>query len=200
MVAAGLSEEESRTTPIHPQISGRLMHSVGHKTSLGADNGIGLSIMLELMKNKNTFDHGLIRCIFTVDEEVGLIGAHNLSKDVLRVDPTNPESPLIPYLLNIDNEVEGDICRSCQGVFRDRYCRDFMTPDPSVEPIYENAVDLRIDGLKGGHSGVDIVLGRASADRVLFEFMDFLTDNGVNYQIGGYDHVKSIEGQDVDIK
>lgn len=193
MVVAGMSEEESLTRSIEPEIEGKIMHSKDHKTSLGADDGVGIAIILKIMRERLNFEHGLIRCIFSTDEEVGMIGAHNLHADRLKVNGT-----FIPYLLNIDNEIAGQVLRSCLGSFQNNF---YATYDSPTTGIYENAIDVRIDGLKGGHSGVDIVSGRASADRIMFEFVNYLIETKhVNLQIGGYDHVKKIDGQDVDIK
>lgn len=193
MVVAGMSEEESLTCGIKPEIKGKLMHAKGHKTSLGADNGIGIAAILKIMNQRSNFEHGLIRCIFTADEEVGLIGARNLSTDALKSNGN-----FIPYLLNLDEEKAGRICRSCLGVFRDRYYKNY--PEQNATPPFTNAIDLRIDNLKGGHSGLDIVLGRANADRIIFEFINYLIQKGVEVEIGAYDHVKKVDGQDVDIK
>ena len=83
MVIDGMSVEEAKTTPIKPELDfdedtgAPIMHSEGHKTSLGADDGIGLSIILSLIEDK-TINHGPIRVLFTADEEDGLIGAANL--------------------------------------------------------------------------------------------------------------------------
>lgn len=198
MVVAGLSEEESLKTPIHPVIDGRLLHSKDNKTSLGADNGVGVAIMLQIIEKRKEFDHGPIRCIFTTEEEVGMIGAQNLTDEALKIKD-GETTKFIPYLLNIDGETEGDIYRSCLGCFRDRYTRDYEKP---AEQILPNAIDLRIDGLKGGHSGADIVLGRASADRIIFEFMHYLIEEQhIPVQIAAYDHVKrNEEGQEIDVK
>lgn len=197
MVVAGLTEEEALTQGIEPEIEGRLMHSKGYKTSLGADNGIGVSMILELIKKRNTFEHGPIRCIFTADEEVGLIGAHYIDESVMYSD--REQTKLIPYLLNADAEKEGDIYRSCTGNFLDQYYRNYLVG--KTEPICKNAIDVKLDGLKGGHSGIDIVFGRANADRILFEFLDYLTnEKKIDIQLAAYDHIKQVDGKDVDIK
>ncbi|MCF0117869.1 MAG: hypothetical protein HUJ61_07495 [Bacilli bacterium] len=56
----------------------RVIHSKDYKTSIGADDGISVSLMLVLAKHRDEFKHGLIRCVLTTDEEPGLIGAEQI--------------------------------------------------------------------------------------------------------------------------
>lgn len=196
MVVAGMDEQETWQRPIEPEIDGRLMHSKDHKTSLGADDGHGLAIMLEIMKNRDNFQHGLIRLIMSSDEEVGMIGAHYLNKEAFEYGEGS-DKKLIKYLLNIDGENVTNIYRSCFGTARERFNKTYTTP--AALPL-ENGIELRLDGLRGGHSGVDIVKARASADRVIFEFINYLAGQNIQVEISRYDHVKNIGGQDVDVE
>lgn len=196
IVSAGQTEEESLTDPIIPEIEGNLMHSKDHKTSLGADNGIGLGMILTLVRQRNDFNHGPIRCICTADEEIGLIGAEHISVDALKYN-----DEFIPYLLNEDNEEENTAYRSCAGNFLDKYYRNYAYLQNETEEPLSNGIEISLDGLHGGHSGIDIVDNCANADRLIFEFLSYLVNNkGLKTQLIEYNHEKVIEGQTVDIK
>lgn len=199
MVVAGLTEEESLQKGIDAVIDGSTIHSRDFKTSLGADNGIGGAMMLYLLKTRHEYKHGLIKFIFTADEEVGLIGAHYIDPQVLK--DKNAEGDYIPYLLNIDAENKGEIYRSCTGNFLGKFYQTYKKQDPSNgEQALEYPIDIKLDGLAGGHSGIDIGKGRASADRILFELIEQLKANNVRVQLVGYNHEKNVDGQVVDIK
>jgi len=108
-------------------------------SSLGADNGIGVAMMLYLLSKKSD-----IELLFTNDEEVGLIGANSL------------ELPITSkYLLNLDSEEEGDICLGCAGGVDVIVKRDFCYHDIEQNLGY-NSYEVETIGFEGGHSGVDI--------------------------------------------
>lgn len=117
-------------------------------TSLGADNGIAVAYALALLDSGDIL-HPDIEAVFTVSEEVGLIGAANLDYSKLKGK----------YLLNIDTEDEGVFYTSCAGAFRNEI------RIPIVRENLEGRVCLavNISGLKGGHSGMEINEGRANA-------------------------------------
>ena len=77
MVVAGMTEEEKEVNPINAELDlkNNIIHSKDYKTSLGADNGIGIAIMLYIAKHINDFNHGPIRFLMTADEEIGMVGA-----------------------------------------------------------------------------------------------------------------------------
>lgn len=127
-------------------------------TTLGADNGIAVAVNLALMEDR-TIEHGPLELLFTVDEETGLTGAKNLTPDFL-------ESRT---LLNLDSEEEGALYVGCSGG------KDTIgTWDVHFEEVAGamTPVQVRVTGLKGGHSGLDIDKGRGNAikimNRVLF--------------------------------
>ncbi len=123
------------------------------RTTLGADNGIGVAATLAVLASTD-IAHGPIEALFTVDEETGMTGANGLKPGFLGGD----------ILLNLDSEDEGEICIGCAGG------ADFKARSTYTEaPVPKGWVALSIDvgGLKGGHSGVDIHLGRANASKVL---------------------------------
>ena len=122
-------------------------------TTLGADNGIAVAANLALMEDRSV-EHGPLELLFTVDEETGLTGAKNLSPDFL-------ESRI---LLNLDSEEEGALYVGCSGG-KDTigaWKVHFGEPTGSMIPL-----QVRVSGLKGGHSGLDIDKGRGNALKIL---------------------------------
>ena len=107
-------------------------------STLGADNGIGCSYMLALMEEKYDCEY-----LFTCDEEIGLIGANNIDLELKA-----------PKMLNLDSEMEGEICIGCAGgidIFATTSKGEYLKNKEKKE-MYE----LELDNLDGGHSGVDI--------------------------------------------
>lgn len=116
-------------------------------TTLGADNGMGVAMMLALLESPlETLPH--IECLFTVDEERGLLGA--------RVFP--PEWLSYRRLINLDSEEENSICIGCAGG-RDVVVTMALEYEPGSAPFSV----LTVGGLAGGHSGMEINRGRANA-------------------------------------
>lgn len=138
---------DGKTDPITVINDGTTLTADG--TSLGADDGIGISTVLYILESDDIV-HGPIRAIFTVDEEDGMYGAENLDASYLDAK----------YLINLDWETYGSLCNSCAG------SRSY---DISREPVFISvpegmkAYDISLTGLLGGHSGVDIDKGRANA-------------------------------------
>ena len=122
------------------------MHADG--TTLGADNGIAVAIMLAVLED-NTIAHPYLECIFTSDEEVGLIGASAIDLSELKSR----------RLLNLDSESEGIFCAGCAGG-AEIVCR------MPVKWKSRSGKILRIElrGLRGGHSGSEIHIGSANAN------------------------------------
>lgn len=128
-------------------------------TTLGADNGIGVAAILSVLAAKDLV-HPAIEALFTVDEEIGMTGAMGLQKDFLKGS----------VLLNLDSEEDDAITiGSAGGVdveIEGTYKEEVLTPNISF-------FQLKLKGLSGGHSGVDIHLGKGNAikllNRVLFE-------------------------------
>lgn len=127
-------------------------------TTLGADNGIGVAAMLALIDNKEV-SHGTLELLFTVDEETGMTGVRNLSADWLQGSS----------LYNLDTEEEGTLMVGCAGAVNltagIRYKMDDALPEGDV------AVKLHLSGLQGGHSGMDIHLGRGNAVKLMSRFL-----------------------------
>jgi len=127
------------------------------KTTLGADNGIGLAAMLTIMSSRE-IKHPPLELLFTVDEETGLTGASSLEKGFVRART----------LINLDSEEEGSIYIGCAGGCNTEISLKLTKTKP---PVGHVPVTVRLDGLKGGHSGIDIHEGRGNAIKLLARFL-----------------------------
>jgi dipeptidase D len=144
------------TDPIEAYIDGEWV--TARETTLGADNGIGVAYMMALLSDP-TLTHGPLEMLFTVDEEVGMDGAVNLKPGFLKGNT----------LLNADSEQEGELFVGCAGGADLNI--SFQYKDEPTIPEGDVAIKLSLIGLKGGHSGVDIHLGRANANKLMFRFL-----------------------------
>ncbi|HEX2394480.1 MAG TPA: aminoacyl-histidine dipeptidase [Bacteroidales bacterium] len=122
-------------------------------TTLGADNGIGVAAMLSVLESKD-LKHGPIECLFTIDEETGMTGAFALKAGLLQGD----------ILLNLDSEDEGELYIGCAGGMDANIEFDYLSAEMPTDHI---AYEIKISGLKGGHSGLEINLGRGNSNLVL---------------------------------
>lgn len=141
--------------PIETLVEGEWVRAKG--TTLGADNGIGVAGALAVMTDPDLV-HGPLEALFTVDEETGMTGANALEKGELKGT----------ILINLDSEDDAEIFVGCAGgidtVATFKYGRS-MAP----EDFHYFLMDVR-DGL-GGHSGGDIHLGRANANKIVARFL-----------------------------
>lgn len=137
--------------PIKPQIDGEYLKATG--TTLGSDNGIGVAAMLALMDETDAV-HGPLELLFTIDEETGLTGAGELGPGMLKGK----------RLLNLDTEEEGIFYIGCAGGADSN-----LTLNLSMTKVPEGraALSVKLFGMKGGHSGVDIHLQRGNATKLL---------------------------------
>jgi dipeptidase D len=137
--------------PIKLKLNGDILTADG--TTLGADNGIGLAISLAIIEDK-TLKHGPIEALFTVDEETGLTGAFAMESDMLTGK----------ILLNLDSEDFGVITVGCAGGGESKINLPLKT-----QPYDKNQASLmiKVSGLRGGHSGVDIHEQRGNAVKIL---------------------------------
>lgn len=122
-------------------------------TTLGADNGVGAAAAMAVLEATDLV-HGPIEALFTIDEETGMTGANALEPGVLKGD----------ILINMDSETEGELYVGCAGGIDT--C-GYFTPKFEDVPSGSRAFQLIVKGLKGGHSGMDIILGRANANKVM---------------------------------
>ena len=143
------------TDPIQPYVDGDWVKARG--TTLGADNGIGVSAMLALLEATD-IPHPALECLFTIDEETGLTGANQLGSDMLKGS----------ILINLDSEDEGELYVGCAGAVNVTARFDYKeeaTPDDCV------GYEVMLSGLKGGHSGLEIILQRGNANKLLARFL-----------------------------
>lgn len=136
--------------PIQTQIDGEWVTAKG--TTLGADDGIGVCLALAALEDK-TLKHGPIEVLITYDEETGMTGAENLKPGELEGD----------ILLNLDSEAEGELYIGCAGGVDGM--ADFPYKTVKAGDGYVS-YKLTVKGLEGGHSGQDIVLYRANANKI----------------------------------
>jgi dipeptidase D len=121
-------------------------------TTLGSDNGVGVAAALAVMES-NDIAHGPLEFVFTIDEETGLTGAAAFPGGLLKSK----------YFLNLDNEEKGTICIGCSGGIKTIARRKIVLRPANAESAWR----IKVSGLKGGHSGVDIHLGRGNAIRIM---------------------------------
>lgn len=122
------------------------------ETSLGGDNGVAVAMILAILADGDC-PHPPLEAVLTVDEEVGLVGAFAMDCSGLQGR----------QLLNLDSEEEGIFTVSCSGGMR----MDCRIPASQAPLADERAFAVTVGGLQGGHSGVDIDKGRASANQLL---------------------------------
>ncbi len=145
--------------PIRVVRKGEWLYADG--TTLGSDNGIGVASALAVMESDD-IKHGPLEFVFTVDEETGLTGANEFPGGVLKAK----------YFLNLDGEEKGTLCIGCSGGVNTTARRKVELTTPRGNSAYR----VKVSGLKGGHSGVDIHLGRGNAIRVLGGVVQRLMD------------------------
>jgi dipeptidase D len=141
--------------PIETIIDGEWVKAKG--TTLGSDNGIGVSAALAVLASKD-FPHGPIEALFTIDEETGMTGAFGLQPGILKGD----------ILMNLDSEDEGELYVGCAGGINVNAKKNYAE---EKSPKGMAAYKIILKGLKGGHSGVDIALGRANSNKLMFRFL-----------------------------
>ncbi|BDQ67344.1 aminoacyl-histidine dipeptidase [Shewanella xiamenensis] len=141
--------------PIEAYVDGDWVKAKG--TTLGADNGIGMASALAIL-GSDDIKHGPLEVLLTIDEEAGMTGAFGLQAGMLDAE----------ILINTDSEQEGEIYMGCAGGV------DAQITLPMVWQASEQSYasfSLHLSGLKGGHSGVNIHLGRGNANKLLARFL-----------------------------
>lgn len=146
--------------PIDVYRDGDLLKARG--TTLGADNGIGVAMGLALMAAKD-IPHGPVELLITLEEETGLDGAINLPSKWMKSK----------YLINLDSESEGELTIGCAGGVNTLGKRRITLSEPKSGMPYR----IKVSGLRGGHSGLDINKGRGNAIRVLGQVLQNLQKN-----------------------
>ena len=137
--------------PIEPIIDGDWVRADG--TTLGSDNGMGVAAAMALLES-TALQHGPIEALFTSEEESGMTGATGLKPGLLKGS----------ILMNLDSEDEGELFIGCAGGVNGTItftCRE------EVVPAAYTGFCIKVTGLRGGHSGMDIHLGRGNANKIM---------------------------------
>jgi dipeptidase D len=137
--------------PIKLQLKDDFLTADG--TTLGADNGIGLAMSLAILED-NSLNLGTIEALFTVDEETGLTGAFSMDSDLITGK----------ILINLDSEDFGVITVGCAGGGQSKIELPIKTQ--TINKDIES-ITIKVSGLRGGHSGVDIHEQRGNAVKLL---------------------------------
>ncbi len=149
------------TDAIQPRQDGDWVLATG--TTLGSDNGIGVAAMLAMLEADDLM-HGPLECLFTIDEETGLTGAAQLDPSLLGAK----------QLINLDSEDENKLCVGCAGG-----ADTHLTVPLENAPVEGgSALEIKVGGLHGGHSGIDIHLQRGNAIRILARLVTAAADAG----------------------
>lgn len=148
--------------PIELVRDGNVMKANG--TTLGADNGIAVATNLAIMEDKSLV-HGPLEFLFTVDEETGLTGATNLKPGFVQSKT----------LMNLDSEEEGELFVGCSGGKNTigTWKITFEKAPGKTVPLM-----IKVKGLKGGHSGLEIDKGRGNSLKIINRLLLALTDLG----------------------
>lgn len=141
--------------PLQTIIDGEWVRANG--TTLGSDNGIGVAATMTVLASKD-IAHGPIEALFTIDEETGMTGVFGLEPGLLKGD----------ILMNLDSEDEGELYVGCAGGIDVSALKNYAE---EVSPKGMAAYKINAKGLKGGHSGVDIAMGRANSNKLMFRFL-----------------------------
>lgn len=175
-VAAGTSHDHTKDIIKTRIVDNEWVGATG--TSLGGDNGVGVASALAVALSKDV-KHGPLELLFTSDEEVGLIGATGLEPDRLAAR----------FLVNIDSEEEGSITIGCAGGLNARVQFDIQR---EPVPFEHKVVKVDLDGLRGGHTGVEIHTGRLSGIRAFGRAMRQPINAGIGFRLfnvqGGFAH------------
>ncbi len=148
-------QHDFKKDPIQAYVDGDWVTADG--TTLGADNGIGVAVIMSVLESVD-IEHGPVEALFTIDEETGLTGASSLKPEMLKGD----------ILLNLDSEDEGELYIGCAGGINAH-----VTFSYGAEKIPDNHIPYKVSvrGFKGGHSGLDIHLGRGNAIIILIRLL-----------------------------
>ena len=144
-------EHDFEKDPVETWIDGEWVKAKG--TTLGADNGMGVAMALSVLQSED-LKHGPVEVLVTIDEETGMTGARALKPGILKGE----------ILINLDSETEGELYIGCAGGL-DATAR--IPYNIEKVPSGYSAMSLQVTGCQGGHSGMDIILYRANANKVL---------------------------------
>lgn len=139
-------------------------------TTLGADDGIGVAILL-LLLDDDEIPHPEMYCLFTTQEEIGMDGAKNFDYSNI----------LASYLINVDGEQEDTAIVGCAGGSRLSFEKNIELEECKNDNVYE----ITVSGLRGGHSGADINKGRLNANIIIATVLEQLDEVRIESFVGG---------------
>lgn len=145
------SDHNFETDPIVTHIEGDWVYA--NNTTLGSDDGMGVAAIMAVMEATD-LKHGPLEALITADEETSMVGANALPEGELNGE----------ILLNLDTENEGEMIIGSAGGIDVTASLEYKEVDTDPEDV---AVKVTVKGLKGGHSGIEIGLGRANANKLL---------------------------------
>lgn len=148
-------EHNFEKDPLQIYIDGDWVKAKG--TTLGSDNGIGVAAALAVLESTDV-EHGPISALFTLDEETGLNGAQALQPGFVKAD----------ILINLDSEEDGALYIGCAGGQTTYAKFSFSSKAASKNTT---AFEIKVTGLKGGHSGLDINAGRGNAIKLIVRLL-----------------------------
>lgn len=122
-------------------------------TTLGADNGLGVATMMAVLES-DSIQHPELEALFTIDEETGMTGAKGLSPEILEGE----------ILLNLDTEEDDEIGIGCAGGVDITATRSY---EEEKMPEAYRSYSVKVKGLMGGHSGMDIIKGLGNANKLM---------------------------------
>ena len=160
-------QHDFSSDPLRLRVKGDYLYAT--ETTLGADNGIGAAAMLAIMED-TSISHGPLEFLFTVDEETGLTGAFQLQEEFLEGR----------RMLNLDTEEEGAIYVGCAGGADSKV----FLPLEYKDTVEGKGIKINVTGLLGGHSGVDVHLGRANSNVLLARTLKAISKK-VDFQLVG---------------
>ncbi len=134
-------------------------------TTLGADNGLGVATIMAILES-DTIEHPAIEALFTIDEETGMTGAKELDDSILEGT----------ILLNLDTEEDDEIGIGCAGGIDLTATRNY---DQEKSPTDSTAIKIIVNGLNGGHSGMDIIKGLGNANKLMNRILLATQENGL---------------------
>ena len=149
------SPHNFETDAIQPWIDGEWVKATN--TTLGADNGLGVAANMAVMEDKSLV-HGPVEALITADEETHMVGVNNLPSGELHGD----------ILLNLDTELWGEFVIGSAGGVDVTATLDYQEVD--TDPT-DAAVKVTLQGLRGGHSGLEIQEGRGNANKMMVRFV-----------------------------
>ena len=140
-------------------------------TTLGADNGLGVAAIMTILQS-DTIEHPALEALFTIDEETGMTGAKGLQSDFLKGE----------ILLNLDTEEDDEIGIGCAGGVDLTATKSYNLIDVTSDAL---TYQIKVKGLQGGHSGMEIHKGLGNANKLLNRLLYIASEKALLLEIDG---------------